>query len=67
MNIRLDGKETASLGKLIHFLRNNHNKEAVHDTITELCAKGISNGCYQDYGLLIALLDILSAIEGDIQ
>ncbi len=65
--MKLDGKETKSLPKLIHFLRNIHDKKAVHDTIDELCSKGVGNGCYQDYGLLIAILDLLTAIEGDIQ
>lgn len=67
MNMSLDGKETRSLEKVIHFLRNVHDKKAVKDTIDELCLKGVAKGCYQDYGLLNALLDILTAIEGDIQ
>lgn len=65
--MKLDEKENNSVAKLKDFLRNVHNKKAVHDMIDELCAKGIANGCYQDYGLLIAFLDIITAIEGDIQ
>lgn len=65
--MKLDEKENNSVAKLKDFLRNIHNKKAVHDMIDELCAKGIAKGCYQDYGLLIAFLDIITAIEGDIQ
>lgn len=65
--MKLDEKENNSVPKLKDFLRNVHNKKAVHDMIDELCSKGIAKGCYQDYGLLIAFLDIITAIEGDIQ
>lgn len=65
--MKLDEKETNSVAKLKQFLQNVHNKKAVHDMIDELCAKGIAKGCYQDYGLLIAFLEVLTAIEGDIQ
>ena len=65
--MKIEEKETNSVAKLKQFLQNVHNKKAVKDTIDELCTKGIAKGCYQDYGLLIALLDILTAIEGDIK
>lgn len=65
--MKLDEKENNSVAKLKEFLKNIHNKKAVHDTIDELCSKGVGKGCFQDYGLLIAILDLLSAIEGDIQ
>ena len=65
--MKLDEKENNSVAKLKEFLRNVHNKKAFHDMIDELCAKGVAKGCYQDYGLLIAFLDVISTIEGDIQ
>ena len=65
--MKIDEKETNSVAKLKQFLQNVHNKKAVHDMIDELCANGIAKGCYQDYGLLIAFLGVLTAIEGDIQ
>lgn len=65
--MKLDEKETNSVAKLKQFCKNVHNRKAVHDMIDELCAKGIAKGCYQDYGLLIAFLEVLTAIEGDIQ
>lgn len=65
--MKIEEKETNSVAKLKQFLQNVHNKKAVHDMIDELCAKGIAKGCYQDYELLIAFLEVLTAIEGDIQ
>ena len=34
-----------------------------HDTIDELCSKGIGKGCYQDYGILTDVLSILTECE----
>lgn len=65
--MKLDEKENKSVAKLKDFLRNVHNKKAVHDMFDELCAKGIAKGCYQDYGLLLAFLELITAIEGDIK
>ena len=65
--MKLDGEETKVYQKLIDFIRNVHNKKAVHDTIDELCKRGIAKGCFQDYGLLIAILDLLTALEEAIQ
>ena len=65
--MKIDEKETNSVAKLKQFLQNVHNKKAVHDMLDELCAKGVAKGCYQDYGLLIDFLEVLAAIEGDIQ
>nr|DAQ16574.1 MAG TPA: hypothetical protein [Caudoviricetes sp.] len=30
------------------------------NTINELCSKGISKGCYQDYGALCSIMNILT-------
>ena len=32
-------------------------------TVEMLCQKGIPNGCFQDYSLLMAVLEILSICE----
>ena len=31
-----------------------------NDTVEMLCAKGIANGCYQDYGLLMLVIQRLT-------
>jgi hypothetical protein len=33
------------------------------DTVEMLCSKGIGNGCYQDYTVLMDVISILSAAE----
>lgn len=60
-------EELKSVAKIKSFLTVYHDKKAVKDTIDELCNKGIAKGCYQDYGLLIALMDILCTIEDDVK
>lgn len=39
------------------------DRDLFHDTIDELCAKGIGKGCYQDYGVLNDVLTILTCCE----
>lgn len=34
------------------------------DTVEMLCSKGIGNGCYQDYAMLMDVISILSICEG---
>ena len=34
--------------------------EAIRDTVDMLCSKGIPNGCFQDYTILLDVLEILS-------
>lgn len=34
-----------------------------HDTVDEFCSKGISKGCFQDYGILAQVVACLSQIE----
>lgn len=39
------------------------DKQLVHETIDELCKKGVGNGCFQDYGVLADIVDVLGAFE----
>jgi hypothetical protein len=41
--------------------------QRIHDTCDMLCSKGIPNGVYQDYALLIDLIEILSICEFIVQ
>ena len=38
-----------------------------HDTVDMLCKKGIGNGVYQDYGMLMDVLSILTISEAIIK
>lgn len=38
-----------------------------HDTVDELCAKGIAEGCYQDYVALMQVVNCLSQIESSLK
>lgn len=51
--------------KIKQILANYTNKDAklVHDTIDQLCAKGIANRCFQDTGVLVDVLSVLTAFE----
>lgn len=49
---------------------DNYTKEdykLVHDTVDELCSKGISKGCFQDYNILADIVAILSYCENIIK
>lgn len=37
------------------------------NTVDELCSKGISKGCYQDYGALCSILRIITLCENYIK
>ena len=39
----------------------------VKDTVDMLAAKGVGNGCYQDYGVLSDVLEVLSVFESAIK
>lgn len=39
------------------------DRDLFHDTIDELCSKGIAKGCYQDYGVLTDVLNILTECQ----
>lgn len=43
--------------------RNAQNPQTFTDTIDMLCKKGIANGCYQDYTVLMDVLEVLSICE----
>ncbi len=50
--------------KKIKEILQRFNKDdyfAVKETIEMLCYKGINNGCYQDYGLLMDVIGLLYA------
>ena len=38
-----------------------------HDTVDMLCAKGIANGCYQDFSMLMDVISILTISEAIIK
>ena len=54
--------------KIKHILANYTKKDAklVHDTIDHLCAKGIANSCFQDTGVLVDVLSVLTAFESEV-
>lgn len=51
--------------KIISILQKytGNNSEIFCDTVSMLCSKGVANGCYQDYSVLMDLLDILVFLE----
>lgn len=51
--------------KIKQILANYTKKDAklVHNTIDQLCAKGIPNGCFQDTRTLVDVLSVLTAFE----
>lgn len=38
-----------------------------HDTVDMLCKKGVANGCYQDFTVLMDVLSILTISEAIIK
>lgn len=42
---------------------NDVTYQKFHDTVDELCTKGIGNGCFQDYIALTIVINCLSQIE----
>lgn len=46
----------------VDFIIANYTKEEIKATVDELCGKGVARGSY-DYGCLIALLKVLTAVE----
>lgn len=43
--------------------KTERQKKLFKDTVDMLSKKGIANGCYQDYTVLIDVLEILSICE----
>jgi hypothetical protein len=39
------------------------NEKAFKDTVSMLCKNGIGNGVYQDYSVLVDVIEILSVCE----
>lgn len=35
----------------------------IHKSIDELCKNGVGNGCYQDYSILVDILEVLAYFE----
>lgn len=46
----------------VDFIIANYTKKEIKATVSELCGKGIARGSY-NYGCLIALLEVLAAVE----
>lgn len=46
----------------VDYIIANYTKKEIKRTVNELCEKGIRHGVY-DYGCLIALLEVLTAVE----
>lgn len=46
----------------IDFIIANYTKKEIKDTVDELCKNGIARGTY-NYGCLIALLEVITAVE----
>ena len=42
---------------------NSDDAKAFHDTVEMLCSKGVANGCYQDFSMLIDVIAILGVCE----
>ena len=49
--------------KILANYKTPEDRDLFHDTIDELCSKGIGKGCYQDYGVLCDVLKILTDCE----
>ena len=60
---------TEALKNKIEELLSHYAKEdgkIVHDTIDELCKRGVAKGCYKDYECLVDLVLLLSSFEEEI-
>lgn len=63
--MKINEKEIKSIDKITKFLNTKPTRKMIHDTIDELCAHGIAKGRFQHFDTLIALLDIITSLEGD--
>lgn len=43
--------------------KTERQKKLFKDTVDMLCSKGIANGCYQDYTVVVDVLEVLSICE----
>ena len=55
--------------RIEEILENYQKKDGkiFHDTLDELCGKGIAKGCYQDITVLYDVINILSICESIIE
>lgn len=44
-------------------IETTFNKGIIKNTVDELTKKGIPNGCFQNYGAVAEVLDVLAQIE----
>lgn len=59
-------KEQANFQEIV----NKYNKtdfKMVKDTVDMLASKGVGNGCYQDYTILMDILEVLSVFESAVK
>lgn len=64
------GKVMLKTTEKVNEIIKNYSKDdasLVHDTIDMLCSKGIAKGSFQDMGVLVDIVEILSAFEKDIK
>lgn len=56
--------------KELNEILENYTKsdyKIVHDTVAQLCAKGVAKGCYQDYTVLMDILKLLTMFENAVK
>jgi len=67
----MDKKEAISKGldRISKVLSSFEAKDyqVFHDTIETLCSKGVGKGTYQDYAVLVSVLEILTTCEAVIE
>ena len=55
------------LGRIEEIIRKYAGRGAEFKaTVDMLCSKGIPNGCFQDYTILVDILEILSICEASV-
>lgn len=55
--------DTYALIKMVLDKYSPEDYKLFYDTVEMLCAKGVGNGCYQDYTVLVDVVQILSLCE----
>lgn len=53
--------------KIIYDKYNRQDGKQIEDTISMLCSKGIANGCYQDYAMLMDIVSVMTIFENAIK
>ena len=54
---------TDNILKILANYTTPEDRDLFHDTIDELCSKGIGKACYQDYGVSTDVLNILTECQ----